>query len=49
MADERKNLFDVLTQEMRLRNYSLKIIKAYKSCIHGFVRLILPLVYVPAC
>jgi site-specific recombinase XerD len=35
-------LFDVLAQEMRLRNYSPKTIKAYKSCIRGFVRFISP-------
>jgi hypothetical protein len=31
-------LFDVLTQEMRLRNYSPKTIKAYKSCIRSLAR-----------
>jgi site-specific recombinase XerD len=35
-------LFDVLTQEMRLRNYSPKTIKAYKSCIRGFAQYISP-------
>ncbi len=35
-------LFSILTQEMRLKNYSPKIIKAYKSCIRGFIRFISP-------
>jgi integrase/recombinase XerD len=35
-------LFDVLTQEMRLRNYSSKTIKAYKSCIRSYARHIDP-------
>jgi site-specific recombinase XerD len=35
-------LFDVLAQEMRLRNYSPKTIKAYKSCIRGFAQYISP-------
>jgi site-specific recombinase XerD len=30
-------LFEVLTTELRLRNYSPKTIKAYKSCIRSFV------------
>ena len=37
MGDPAKTLFEVLTQEMRLRNYSHKTIKAYKSCIRSFV------------
>lgn len=35
MTDPPKTLFEVLTQEMRLRNYSPKTIKAYKSCIRS--------------
>ena len=35
-------LFDVLTQEMRLRNYSPKTIKAYKSCIRSYAQHIAP-------
>jgi integrase/recombinase XerD len=35
-------LFDVLTKEMRLRNYSPKTIKSYKSHIRAFVRHIAP-------
>ena len=33
-------LVEVLVQEMRLRNYSVKTIKAYKSCIRSFIRYI---------
>jgi integrase/recombinase XerD len=36
-------LFDVLAQEMRLRNYSYKTIKAYKSCIREFAQYISPI------
>ncbi len=35
-------LLDVLTQEMRLRNYSDKTIKTYKSCIRLFAEYIKP-------
>lgn len=35
-------LFDVLTQEMRLRNYSYKTLKAYKSCIRSFAQHLHP-------
>lgn len=35
-------LFDVLTQEMRLKNYSYKTVKAYKSCIRSYARHIAP-------
>jgi site-specific recombinase XerD len=34
----RGGLFDILTQEMRLRNYSLKTIKAYKSSIRSLAQ-----------
>lgn len=30
-------LFEVLTRELRLRNYSAKTIKAYKSCLRSFI------------
>ncbi len=36
MGDPPKTLFEVLTQELRLRGYSPKTIKAYKSCIRCF-------------
>lgn len=38
----RGSLFSILTQEMKLKNYSLKTIKAYKSCIRSFVQYIAP-------
>ncbi len=38
----RKNLFEVLGNEMRLRNYSHKTMKAYRSCIRSFVKYFLP-------
>lgn len=38
----RGGLFTVLTQEMRLRNYSPKTIKAYKSCIRSLVAYVEP-------
>jgi site-specific recombinase XerD len=40
--EEEKTLFGVLSQEMRLRNYSHKTIKAYKSCIRSFVNFTAP-------
>jgi len=36
------SLIEVLTQEMKLRNYSQKTIKSYKSCIRTYVRHIHP-------
>ena len=33
---------DLLRQELRLRNYSQKTIKAYRSCIRTFLKFILP-------
>jgi integrase/recombinase XerD len=42
MADPPKTLFAVLTQELRLRNYSPKTIKAYRSCIRSFVNYFSP-------
>lgn len=36
MGDSPRSLSDVLTQEMQLRGYSSKTIKAYKSCIRSF-------------
>lgn len=35
-------LFDVLVKELRLRNYSPKTIKAYKSCVRSLVRYFSP-------
>jgi len=35
-------LFETVRQEMRLRNYSLKTIKAYKSCLRTFTRYFSP-------
>lgn len=35
-------LFDVLQQELRLRNYSHKTIKSYRSCIRTFVNYFAP-------
>ncbi|HOV98813.1 MAG TPA: tyrosine-type recombinase/integrase [Bacteroidota bacterium] len=35
-------LYEALTNEMRLRNYSPKTIKAYKSCIRSFVHFLKP-------
>jgi integrase/recombinase XerD len=42
MGDPPKTLFEVLTQEMRLRNYSSKTIKAYKSCIRSLAEHFTP-------
>ena len=42
MEQPPKTLLSVLVQEMRLRNYSLKTIKAYKSCIRSFIRHLHP-------
>jgi len=39
---KKPTLFETLTYEMQLRNYSYKTIKAYKSCIRGFVKYISP-------
>lgn len=37
-----ESLFEVLTKELRLRNYSQKTVKAYSSCIRSFVRYFSP-------
>ena len=42
MGDPPKTLFEVLTQEMRLRNYSHKTTKAYKSCIRSLANHFAP-------
>ena len=42
MSDPPKTLFEVLTQEMRLRNFSYKTVKAYKSCIRSFADFFAP-------
>ncbi|MEW5798646.1 MAG: site-specific tyrosine recombinase/integron integrase [Bacteroidota bacterium] len=36
------SLFKVLSDEMRLRNYSHKTLKAYKSCLRSFVKYFSP-------
>jgi len=38
----KRGLFEVLTEELRLRNYSAKTIKAYKSNVRMFVRYFHP-------
>lgn len=35
-------LFEVLTNELRIRNYSPKTIKAYRSCVRSFVKYLSP-------
>ena len=35
-------LFSILAQEMHLRNYSPKTIKAYKSCIRSLINYTVP-------
>ena len=42
MSERSGKLLDVLQQELRLRNYSPKTIKAYKSCVRTFIRWIAP-------
>lgn len=42
MSEHRQHLFEVLTDELRLRNYSPKTIKAYRSSIRTFVRYVAP-------
>ncbi|MFH0988500.1 MAG: site-specific tyrosine recombinase/integron integrase [bacterium] len=42
MAEKPKKLFDVLGQEMRLRNYSPETIKAYKCCIRSLAAFVAP-------
>jgi integrase/recombinase XerD len=39
---QRGSLFSILTREMRLKNYSLKTIKAYKSCLRSFITYFSP-------
>ena len=41
-ARQHRNLFEVVREELRLRNYSPKTIKAYLSCIRMFARHIAP-------
>lgn len=38
----KRGFFDVVVQELKLRNYSPKTIKAYKSCLKAFVRFFSP-------
>jgi site-specific recombinase XerD len=42
MPEQRKQLLDVVGDELRLRNYSPKTIKAYRSSIRAFARHIAP-------
>jgi integrase/recombinase XerD len=42
MQQAPRTLLAVLAQEMRLRNYSYKTIKAYRSCIRAFIRYLQP-------
>lgn len=42
MEQPSRTLLTVLAQEMRLRNYSGKTIKAYRSCIRSFIRYLQP-------
>lgn len=42
MESTKPKLLEVLGRELRLRNYSLKTIKAYKSCVRSFVKYFLP-------
>jgi site-specific recombinase XerD len=42
MSGEQKTLMEVLTQEMRLRNYSDKTLKAYKSALRSFIKYFSP-------
>ena len=42
MPENQRPLLDVLTDELRLRNYSPKTIKSYKSCVRSFVQFIVP-------
>jgi integrase/recombinase XerD len=42
MQQPPRTLLAVLAQEMRLRNYSPKTIKAYRSCIRSFIRYLDP-------
>jgi site-specific recombinase XerD len=37
-----QGLFEVLTSELRIRNYSPKTIKAYRSCVRSFVKYLSP-------
>lgn len=39
---EANKLFEVLRQELTLRNYSNKTFKAYRSCLRGFVKYFAP-------
>lgn len=38
----RPGLFETFSKELRLRNYSPKTIKAYRSCLRAFVKFFLP-------
>lgn len=42
MPNSQLGLFEVLTQELRLRNYSHKTLKAYKSCLRMFIAYFRP-------
>ncbi len=42
MTEHPKMLFEVLRQELKLRNYSYKTLKAYRSCLRSFIRYFSP-------
>lgn len=41
-TNKQPTLFEVLTSELRLRNYSHKTLKAYKSCLRSFLKYFAP-------
>ena len=41
-SNQQPTLFEVLTKELRLRNYSPKTLKGYKSCLRSFIKHIAP-------
>jgi site-specific recombinase XerD len=41
-CSEKGGLFEVLQQELKLRNYSNKTLKAYRSCLRSFIKYFSP-------